>query len=156
MTDLKTPAATADTAGDDDLSILLPEREIPLAGEIVTIREYSLKDTLTLHAVLAPVVDALATVTENAWASYEAVETILAAQHEAVIVLVAHSIGKPPSFVAELSGTEGMTLMDWWWSVNRHFFMTAVIRRLVCRQMTASGSAASSPSSSAQAIPPGA
>ncbi|EJF5828989.1 hypothetical protein M8W91_002811 [Salmonella enterica] len=151
MTDPKTTTATT----DDDLNVLLPEREIPLAGETVTIREYSLKDTLALHAVLAPVVDALATVTENAWASYETVETVLAEQHEAVIVLVAHSISKPPSFVAGLSGTEGMTLMDWWWSVNRHFFMTAVIRRLVCRQTTASGSAVSSPSLSTQAIHPG-
>ncbi|EIY0667512.1 hypothetical protein MMC72_001638 [Salmonella enterica] len=151
MTGAKT---TTDAAGEDDLTVLMPDREIPLAGETVTVREYTLRDTLALHAVLAPVVEALATVTENAWASYEAVETVLAAQHEAVIVLVAHSISRPPSFVAGLSGTEGMTLMDWWWSVNRHFFMTAVIRRLVCRQVTASGSAASSPSSSAQVIPP--
>ncbi|HFJ3367574.1 TPA: DUF6631 family protein [Salmonella enterica] len=148
-------ATTSSTDGDDDLSVLLPEQSFTLAGETVTLREYSLRDTLTLHAVLAPVVNALATVTENAWASYERVETVLAAQHEAVIILVAHSINKPPSFVEDLSGTEGMTLMDWWWSVNRHFFMTAVIRRLVCRQVTASGSAASSPSSSAQVIPPG-
>ncbi|ECG5643235.1 hypothetical protein E1K64_15945 [Salmonella enterica subsp. enterica serovar Poona] len=145
---------TVTAQGDDDLSVLLPDRTLVLAGETVTLREYSLQDTLVLHAVLAPVVDALAAVTENAWASYDAVETVLAAQHEVVIVLVAHSIGRPPSFVAGLSGTEGMTLMDWWWSVNRHFFMTAVIRRLVCRQVTASGSAASSPSSSVQATPP--
>ncbi|EHN5173256.1 hypothetical protein KI912_003112 [Salmonella enterica] len=143
---------TTDAA--DDLDVLFPERELRLAGENVTIREYTLKDTLTLHTVLMPVVDALAAVTETTWASYETVETVLAAHHEAVIVLVAHSIDRAPAFVAGLSGTEGMTLMDWWWSVNRHFFMNAVIRRLVCRQVTPSGSAASSPSSSGRATPP--
>ncbi|HGB3471676.1 TPA: DUF6631 family protein [Salmonella enterica subsp. diarizonae serovar 61:l,v:z35] len=155
MTSPQTHAPQQDDGGDD-LSVLLPDREIPLAGETVTIREYTLQDTLTLHAVLAPVVDALAAVTETAWVSYDTVETVLASQHAAVITLVAHSIDRSPAFVAGLSGAEGMTLMDWWWSVNRHFFMRAVIRRLVCRQVTASGSAASSPSSSAPDTPPNA
>ncbi|HAT1683657.1 TPA: hypothetical protein I8Y21_004412 [Klebsiella oxytoca] len=150
MTQPQTSSRSQADAGED-LSVLLPDREVRIAGESVTIREYTLQDALTLHALLAPVVEALASVTENAWASYDAVEAVLASQHDAVIPLVAHSISRSPAFVAGLSGSEGMTLMDWWWSVNRHFFMNAVIRRLVCRQVTASASAGSSRSSSGPA-----
>lgn len=140
---------------DNELDVLLPGRDVTIAGCVLRLREYTLTDTLTLHGVLSPLTEALAGVMADGWPEYEEVADILAAQGDALITLMAHAIDKPPQWVATLSGTEGLALQDWWWSVNRGFFMNAVVRRLALREArkTLSPSPASSPRSSVPVTP---
>lgn len=140
---------------DDELEVLLPGRDVTIAGCALRLREYTLTDTLALHGVLSPLTDALAGVMADGWPEYEEVADILAAQGDALITLMAHAIDKPPQWVATLPGAEGLALQDWWWSVNRGFFMNAVVRRLALREARRNRSPlpASSPHSSAPVIP---
>lgn len=140
---------------DDELDVLLPGRDVTIAGCALRLREYTLTDTLALHGVLSPLTDALAGVMADGWPEYEDVADILAAQGDALITLMAHAIDRPTQWVAMLPGTEGLALQDWWWSVNRGFFMNAVVRRLALREArrNRSPSPASSPRSSAPVIP---
>lgn len=140
---------------DDELDVLLPGRDVTIAGCALRLREYTLTDTLALHSVLSPLTDALAGVMADGWPEYEDVADILAAQGDALITLMAHAIDRPTQWVAMLPGTEGLALQDWWWSVNRGFFMNAVVRRLALREARRNRSLlpASSPRSSAPVIP---
>lgn len=140
---------------DDELEVLLPGRDITIAGCALRLREYTLTDTLALHSVLSPLTDALVGVMANGWPEYEDVADILAAQGDGLITLMAHAIDKPPQWVATLPGAEGLALQDWWWSVNRGFFMNAVVRRLALREARKNPlpSPVSSPRSSAPVTP---
>ncbi|CNJ03320.1 Uncharacterised protein [Yersinia aldovae] len=133
----------------DDLSVLLSTRDIRIAGQSLTVREFTLMDSLALHDTLTPVVAALADMMQAGWPSFEDVQRVLSQHAEALTVLLARSVDQPVDWVAALPGTEGMALMDWWWTVNRHFFMTAAVR-----QMTLRAARASVPSDTPASSPP--
>lgn len=136
-----------------DLETLIPERTVTIAGETLKVREYSLVDSLELHAPIAQLVSALAEVMKARALAFDEVEALLA-QHASIIpVLVARAVDKPVEWVSSLPALEGTTLLDWFWTVNRHFFMNAAVRRLTVLAAQAvrsaqSDSAASSPPSS--------
>lgn len=135
-----------------ELETLIPERTITIAGETLTVREYSLVDSLELHAPIAQLVSALAEVMKERAMAFDEVEALLARHAGIIPALVARSVDRPEAWVAALSATEGQTLLDWFWTVNRHFFTTAAVRRLTLQAVrdTRSGSAASSPPLSGQ------
>ncbi|MCW2478831.1 DUF6631 family protein [Candidatus Symbiopectobacterium sp. NZEC135] len=113
-----------------DLETLIPERTLTIAGETVTVREYSLMDSLELHAPITQLVSALAEVMKLRAMAYDEVAALLA-QHASIIpVLIARSVDKPVEWVAALPAQDGTTLLDWFWTVNRHFFTSAAVRRL--------------------------
>ncbi|CVC81489.1 hypothetical protein GVN99_13725 [Serratia marcescens] len=138
---------------DDDLSVLLSTRDITIAGQHLTVREFTLVDSLTMHEVLKPVVASLADVMQSEWPSFEAVQDVLAEHADALPKLIACSADQPVEWVATLPGSDGTALMDLWWTVNRRFFMSAAVRQITLRaaREKLSLSAASSPRSSGQA-----
>ncbi|MCL6378692.1 hypothetical protein EXT57_15205 [Pectobacterium brasiliense] len=140
-----------------ELETLISSREINIAGESLTVREYTLRDSLTLHEPIAQLVSALADVMKERALAFDDVEALLARHADIIPALVARSVDKPVEWVATLSATQGQTLLDWFWTVNRHFFTTAAVRRLTVQaavEMKQSDSAASSQHSSEPGITP--
>ncbi|WP_113632160.1 DUF6631 family protein [Pectobacterium peruviense] len=141
----------------NELETLISSREINIAGESLTVREYSLVDSLTLHEPIAKLVLALADVMKDRALAFDDVETLLARHADIIPVLIARSVNKPTEWAATLNASEGQTLMDWWWTVNKRFFMTAAVRRLTVldvKNNRPSDSAASSQHSSEPDITP--
>ncbi|WP_174866795.1 DUF6631 family protein [Pectobacterium polaris] len=143
-------SAQEDTAANE-LETLISSRTLTLAGVDVTVREYTLMDSLSLHEPIAQLVSALADVMKSRALSFDEVESLLARHVHIIPVLVARSVDQPAEWVLALNATDGQTLLDWFWTINRHFFMTAAVRRITVQNVqnrTSSDTAASSPLSS--------
>ena len=115
----------------EELDVLLPHRDITLAGETVTVREYSLLDSLQLHTQISTFSNALADVLRQGIPAFEVVQAVIAEQNTVIMQLVAKSVGRDPAWVASLSATEGTELLDRWWAVNARFFMRAAQRLIL-------------------------
>lgn len=141
------------TLQDDDLSVLLSTRDITIAGRNLTVREFTLADSLAMNDALKPVVDSLADVMQSEWPSFESVQDVLARHAQVLPELLACCVDQPVEWVSTLPGSDGTALMDWWWTVNRRFFMSAAVRQITLRAAREKPSplAASSPRSSGQA-----
>lgn len=138
----------ADT--EDELSVLLSTRNITIAGRGLVIREYTLMDMLQLGDKLDALTHSLAEVMQKPWPPLEEVESVLRKHAGDIPELIACTVEQPIPWVALLPADEGQTLMDWWWTQNRRFFMNAVVRLETIRATRAklSASAASSQPSS--------
>ncbi|HBY1005073.1 TPA: hypothetical protein MIP48_10910 [Klebsiella pneumoniae] len=139
---------SADT--EDELSVLLSTRNITIAGRGLVIREYTLMDMLQLGDKLDALTHSLAEVMQTPWPPLEEVESVLRKHAGDIPELIACTVEQPIPWVALLPAGEGQTLMDWWWTQNRRFFMNAVVRLETIRATRAklSASAASSQPSS--------
>lgn len=116
----------------DDLAVLMPNREITLSGEKVTIREYSFKDALTIgHQVDQFVSLMVAEINGSNQMTIEQADSIIMGNLELVYSLISTSIQKPVSYIESLSYDDGMQLLDWWWVVNSRFFMNSVARKIM-------------------------
>ena len=138
----------ADT--EDELSVLLSTRNITIAGRGLVIREYNLMDMLQLGDKLDALTHSLAEVMDNPWPPVEEVEAVLRKHADDIPELIACTVDQPIQWVALLPASDGQTLIDWWWTQNRRFFMNAVVRLETIRATRAklSASAASSQPSS--------
>lgn len=138
----------ADT--EDELSVLLSTRNITIAGRGLVIREYNLMDMLQLGDKLDALTHSLAEVMDNPWPPVEEVEAVLRKHAGDIPELIACTVDQPIQWVALLPASDGQTLIDWWWTQNRRFFMNAVVRLVGIRATRAklSASAASSQPSS--------
>ena len=116
----------------NDLATLMPTREITLAGETITVREYSFKDALTIgndiNQFVALIVNEMNGTNKI---TIEQVDTIFINNLELIYSLISTSIQKPISFIESLSYSDGLQLLDWWWVVNSGFFMNAVTRKII-------------------------
>lgn len=123
---------TAKNEESNDLEVLMPNREITLAGEIITVREYSFKDALTIgndiDQFVALIVNEMNGTNKI---TIEQADTIIMGNLELVYSLISTSIQKPISFIEALSYEDGLQLLDWWWVVNSRFFMNAVTRKII-------------------------
>lgn len=123
---------TATKEESNDLATLMPNREITLAGEIITVREYSFKDALTIgndiDLFVALIVNEMNGTNKI---TIEQADTIIMGNLELVYSLISTSIQKPISFIEALSYEDGLQLLDWWWVVNSRFFMNAVTRKII-------------------------
>lgn len=118
-------------AGAEDVDVLCPDREVSIAGEVVTVREYSFAQGLRLARYLAPLVEALALVVTDSEGDDDALlESAFSDESEAVMALMAASCGKDVAWVEGLSDDDGRALMFAWWAANKDFF----VRRLLLRQ----------------------
>ena len=116
----------------NDLEVLIPSREITLAGEIITVREYSFKDALTIgNEIDQFVVLIVAEMNSTNTLSIEQADTIIMNNLELVYSLISTSIQKPVTWIEALSYEDGLQLLDWWWVVNSGFFMNAVTRKII-------------------------
>ena len=123
---------TAKKEESNDLATLMPNREIMLAGETITVREYSFKDALTIgndiNQFVALIVNEM---NGTNIITIEQVDTIFINNLELIYSLISTSIQKPISFIESLSYSDGLQLLDWWWVVNSGFFMNAVTRKII-------------------------
>jgi hypothetical protein len=136
----------------NDLDILAPGRELKIAGETLTVREFTFGEQMQHGAVLAELADALRPVLEpNAGGDpLTAILDALAAQAQSVTALIAASIDKPPEWVEALDGDAGEALAITWWTVNKGFFIRRLLRPLqfqAALNSPTAGAASSLPSS---------
>ncbi|MBC3214865.1 DUF6631 family protein [Serratia fonticola] len=117
----------------DDLSILISTREIEINGEPLTVREYTLSDSLHLYSDIQTLVQGLADVLKVDDLNVEAVYPVLAKAEETLNRLMAASVNKSDKWVASLPAVDGAVLMDWWWVLNRDFFISAATRCVMLR-----------------------
>lgn len=129
---IDSPAAMPGQPAEDELQALHPEQEVTLAGRRITMREYGFVEGLRLRAQQRPFLDALHTLVTRGGSefTYEAIQDVLAAHHEAVRVMVAQAAGVEPEWVDALSDTEGSDLLLLWWAVNSGFFLRRVFNRI--------------------------
>lgn len=123
---------TATKEGSNDLATLIPNREITLAGETITVREYSFKDALTIGNEIDQFVTLIVTEMNGTnKMTIDKADLIIMNNLELVYSLISKSIQKPISFIESLPYSDGLQLLDWWWVVNSHFFMNAVTRKII-------------------------
>lgn len=116
----------------NNLEVLMPNREITLAGETITVREYSFKDALTIGNEIDQFVALIvAEMNSTNKLSIEQADLIIINNLELVHSLISTSIQKPVTWIEALSYENGLQLLDWWWVVNSVFFMNAVTRKII-------------------------
>ena len=116
----------------NNLEVLMPNREITLAGETITVREYSFKDALTIGNEIDQFVALIvAEMNSTNKLSIEQADLIIINNLELVYSLISTSIQKPITWIEALSYEDGLQLLDWWWVVNSGFFMNAVTRKII-------------------------
>lgn len=123
---------TATKEESNDLATLMPNREIVLAGETITVREYSFKDALTIGNEIDQFVALIVNEMNGTnKITIEQADMLIVNNLELVYSLISTSIQKPISFIEALSYEDGLQLLDWWWVVNSRFFMNAVTRKII-------------------------
>lgn len=136
--------------GADDVAILFPDRQATIAGVAVTMREYRWVEGLRLQALIAPIVEQLANLTEQGRLTEVASHEALFVDHvDALPLLIATACDQPVDWVNALSDRDGRNLRLLWWTVNVPFFATRVTDCLLARQLTQLAGPTSSPPSSA-------
>ncbi|MEI1029104.1 DUF6631 family protein [Pseudomonas aeruginosa] len=144
----------ADSAPDDSLSVLFPDRQLAVGGVEVTVRELSFSEQLRHNHLLAPLADALAAVPPEQLDGPESINVIfdaLARHADALRELLAISCGQSVDWVDALPADDGEALVLTWWTVNNGFFVRRLWRpRLLAMALASSPPGAeSSPTSSA-------
>jgi hypothetical protein len=128
---------TATKEESNDLATLMPNREITLAGETITVREYSFKDALTIGNEIDQFVALIVNEMNGTnKITIEQADSIIMNNLELVYSLISTSIKKPISFIEMLPYEDGLQLLDWWWVVNSRFFMNAVTRKIIRQNAT--------------------
>lgn len=120
----------------DPLNILLPERTLTLAGESVTVHEYTLAEQLRYRKPLAVLATAftglLQTLPEGDIApSIDALFDVLADHTDDVLTCVAVACGRDMDFISGLVGKDTEDVMLVWWGVNADFFTRCALRPLL-------------------------
>ncbi|WP_258166786.1 DUF6631 family protein, partial [Pseudomonas sp. 17072548] len=95
----------ADSAPDDSLSVLFPDRQLAVGGVEVTVRELSFSEQLRHNHLLAPLADALAAVPPEQLDGPESINVIfdaLARHADALRELLAISCGQSVDWVDAL------------------------------------------------------
>ncbi|MDF7667931.1 hypothetical protein PT273_08770 [Orbaceae bacterium ESL0727] len=116
----------------DDATILLPHRDINIAGETITVREYSFKDALTIGSEIEQFTARIVTaMNESNKLTIEQADALIIDNLALVNALISVSINKPISFIESLSYTDGLQLLDWWVGGQFRFFMNAVTRKII-------------------------
>lgn len=115
----------------NELEILVPERDIEIAGTAITVREYSFIEGLKLRSKMQPLIDALyKSITATAMPELEDIIIILSEQNELIVELVAQSAGVEIDWIEELGQEDGYRLMLTWWAVNGPFFVSTAVQRV--------------------------
>lgn len=132
MNDATRVPAAGEVGAGDELEILHPERELKIADETITVREFSFVDGLTVEAFAAPLVRAIdaAIRTEDDLGDLSKLAEVFGAHGEQIIALLTHATGRDDAWVRGLGDSDGQTLLLTFWAVNARFFM----RRLAVRK----------------------
>ncbi|MFH2504038.1 DUF6631 family protein [Klebsiella indica] len=121
---------------DNDAAVLISEREITINGEDVVIHEYSFRETLKFHRQIDLLVNKLTDLLmEKKEISTGQIKSLIADYADIVAELVAGSVNKPVAWVDGLKGQAAIDLFEWWWVVQSPFFIAAVKRQEMYRDV---------------------
>lgn len=121
---------------DNDAGILISERDIKINGEDIVIHEYSFRETLKFHRQIDLLVNKLTDLLlDKKEISTDEIKSVIADYSDIVAELVAGSVNKPVSWVDALRGQAAVDLFEWWWVVNSPFFIDAVKRQEMYRDI---------------------
>lgn len=119
---------------NNDVEILDPDVEVTIAGELVTVHEFSFLQGLKLSAQVRPLLDDLEKrLTDQAGLSLDLLADLFADHADLVTQLMAASCGKAVDWVSALNDADGQLLLMTFWQVNSGFF----VNRLLIRRMAA-------------------
>jgi hypothetical protein len=111
----------------DDLSVLAPNRDLPVGGELVTVAEYGFVEGARLQGTLTPFIDRIADLVEGSLlADHTRIRVAFGDHIDAIVHAIAVSIKRPDEWVAGLGDADGELLIDTWWVVNQPFFLRRV------------------------------
>jgi hypothetical protein len=131
----------------DEIDVLMPDREVVIGDETVTVREYRFREGMEVAARAHAFMQDLGSLfLQESGAPVEHVELDalqdLFAQHaETVTWLIAKAIDKPPAWLDTISDEHGMSLMHTWWSVNQPFFTRRLVVAATTRRIKATAEA---------------
>ena len=115
---------------EDENEILFPDRELTLAGESVTITEFTFLQEQKAVPLAQPIIQAISDAfTGDKEPGFSDIENIFFSWGEAFNQLVCMSVNKPVEWLEKLTGQEGQLLAMTFWSVNRRFFISRVVTR---------------------------
>lgn len=121
---------------DTDAAILISERDININGEDIVIHEYTFRETLKFHRQIDLLVNKLTDLLlDKKEISTDEIKSVIADHSDIVAELVAGSVNKPVSWVDALKGQAAVDLFEWWWVVNSPFFIDAVKRQELLRDI---------------------
>lgn len=124
-----------DKALDDELEILMSDRQLTLNGEPVNVKEISFKQGLVLGIKVKPMIVELETLFEgeNADPDMDELGALFAKHNDLFFELISSSIDRPIEWIEALNDTEGQMLTMTFWSVNRDFFTSRLVARAAQR-----------------------
>lgn len=147
-------------SAENDLDILFPDRNVPVGGRNVLVRELLFTEQIRHHHALVWLSAAFAAVVpllENDDGVNHVLD-LLAEHWDQVYPLVAAScsavdatdeqIHETAQWISQQRGAEGELLLLTWWTVNKGFFVRRLLRPLqVAREKAQVGARSSQPSS---------
>jgi len=123
---------------DNELDALLPDSDIEIRGEAITVTEITFIQSLPLEPVIQPMIDDLAELfigddsrDDGAAVSYQAMASVFGSHAELLLRMLSLATGKPRDWIESLSDADGQLLTMTFWQVNKDFFT----RRLVIETM---------------------
>lgn len=159
--------------GADDLEILHPEREIEIAGRVVTVREYGGVEGMRIAGQLAPVVHDLASLSRadrnGDMLAYANLQVVFEKHIDAILGLLARACTPADATPAQRQACRAwiespdvgddalQSLLVTWWAVNGPFFVRRVVQTLQMRAAVGAFDGAKSMASSPRpdmAVPP--
>ncbi|WP_394538753.1 hypothetical protein PRJ39_24880 [Lysobacter enzymogenes] len=131
----------------DELTILEPNRTLPIGGRSVIVREIGFFESLRLHAEIAALVADLVEQTDDGNVDLGRLHRVCAAHPTATIALLAQACDQPAEWVQALPGAQGDLLLLTFWAVNADFFLQRVLAAVELRRAApaATGPASSPP-----------
>lgn len=134
--------------GEQDLAILEPDRHATIAGVAVVMREYTLSESLHLHALITKLTDAMTDVAlAGDFNDLDSLRGAFGDNAENVMQLIAMACDQPLAWVQSLGATDGDELQMLWWGVNDSFFLRRVLLSVRFRKVRELDGLTSSPPS---------
>lgn len=128
---------------ENNLEVLLPEITLNLQGREVTVREYSFVQGMRVDALAKSIYDGLERLflsgdplrdSDKAELILDELQSVWGADPELMTRLLAMSTGEPEAWIDSLPDLAGQTLLMSWWTVNRHFFVRRLAKRMAARR----------------------
>jgi len=141
----------------DDVDVLMPDMDVQIGDERVTVREYRFREGLQVAARAQDFLRDLGRMFLQEDGSpvdsvdLDDLQTLFGLHEDEVTWMIAKSIDKPPSWLDKLNDEDGLALMHVWWSVNQPFFTRRLVTAAATRRMTATATAV--PADSGSSLP---
>ena len=142
---------TKTAPADNELEILHPEQELTLAGETITVHEFTFLEGLKAQQWVEPIVTDLGglfTDGPRRDPGLAELNAVFAEHASALLELLSLATGKPRDWLERLSDADGSLLTLAFWTVNSSFFLRRILTDRVVkgvREEKASAPASSSP-----------